>query len=296
MQFTGHATAVALLFALGAPAVAVERVERGNLVLEDVPALAAPLADRLDRYLHTRQATVRDWTPEGALLIATRFGEVEQIHLVEQPLGARKQLTFFDEPIGAAGHSPRGARKGFVFLKDEDGNENAQIYFQPLEHGRITGEPRLVTDGVSLNGSVCWSNDGTRIAFYSNLRSPFSYDIYVVDPASGEAPRMLVESRGNAWYSLDWSPDDTKLLLWNVASINDSTLWVADLVTGQLTQIDRANEAVGISSAAFSRDGQGVYLVSDRGSEFKQLRYVPLRGRGARVLSGHIRWDVEEFE
>jgi dipeptidyl aminopeptidase/acylaminoacyl peptidase len=296
MQFTGHATAVALLIALSVPAVAVERVERGNLVMEDVPALSAPLAEKLDRYLHSRQATVRDWTPEGALIISTRFGEVEQLHLVDQPLGTRRQLTFFDEPIGAASHSPSGGRAGFVFLKDEDGNENAQIYFQPLALGRITGEPRLVTDGVSLNGSVCWSNDGKRIAFYSNLRSPFSYDIYVVDPASGEPPRMLVESRGNAWYSLDWSPDDTKLLLWNVASINDSTLWVADLTTGQMMQVDRAREAVGISTAAFSRDGQGVYLVADRGSEFKRLRYVPLRGGGGRVLTGHIRWDIEEFE
>lgn len=296
MQFTVHAAGAVLLMGLGLPASGVERVERGNLVLEDVAALPAPLAEKLDRYLHSRQATVRDWTPEGALIVATRFGEVEQLHLVEAPLGARRQLTFFDEPIGAASHSPRGARPGFVFLKDVGGNENAQIYYQPLLRGRITGEPRLVTDGTSLNGSVVWSNDGTRIAFYSNLRSPFSYDIYVVDPASGEAPRMLVESQGNAWYSLDWSPDDSKLLLWNVASINESTLWVADLVTGQLTQIDRTRERVGISSAAFSRDGQGVYLLSDRGSEFKQLRYAPVRGGGSRVLTGHIPWDIEEFE
>lgn len=296
MQFTVRTGAVALLIALGLPASAVERVERGNLVLEDVAVLSAPLAEKLARYVHSRQATVRDWTPEGALIVATRFGEVEQLHLVDRPLGLRRQLTFFEEPIGAASHSPRGARTGFVFLKDVGGNENAQIYFQPLVHGRITGEPRLITDGNSLNGSVCWSNDGTRIAFYSNLRSPFSYDIYVVDPASGEAPRLLVESRGNAWYSLDWSPDDTQLLLWNVVSINESTLWVADVATGQMTQLDRSRERVGISSAAFSRDGQGVYLVSDRGSEFKQLRYVPLHGGGTRVLTAHIPWDVEEFE
>lgn len=296
MQFTVRTAAVALLIVLGPAAMAVERVERGNLVLEDVPALRVPLAEKLDRYLYSRQATVRDWTPEGALIIATRFGEVEQLHLVVQPLGMRRQLTFFDEPIGATRHSPRGARAGFVFLKDVGGNENAQIYFQPLVNGRITGEPRLITDGNSLNGSVCWSNDGTRIAFYSNLRSPFSYDIYIVDPASSEPPRLLVESRGNAWYSLDWSPDDSKLLLWNVASINESTLWVAELATGHMTQVDRSRERVGISSAAFSRDGQGVYLVSDRGSEFKQLRYAPLAGGGARVLSAHMPWDIEEFE
>jgi dipeptidyl aminopeptidase/acylaminoacyl peptidase len=296
VQFTVRAGAAAFLIGIASTGSAVERVERGNLVLEDVPPTPPALVAKVKSYLDARQATVRDWTPDGGLIIATRFAEVDQLHLVEQPQGMRRQLTFFDEPIGAAAHSPHGARPGLVFLKDEGGNENAQIYFQPLASGRPAGEPRLLTDGRSLNGSVRWSNDGTRIAYYSNQRGATSYDVYIVDPASSEPPQLAIESGGNAWYPLDWSPDDKQLLLWNVMSFNDSTLWIADLATGLKTQIDATRDRVSISNAAFARDGKGVYVVSDRASEFKQLRYVPLDGSGTRVLTAHIPWDIEAFE
>ncbi len=97
------------------------------------------------------------------------------------------------------------------------------------------------------------------------------------------------------WYPLDWSADDTKLLLWNVVAINDNTVWVADLVAKKLTQLDASEYRVGITQAAFARDGRGVYLISDHGSEFRRLRYVPLDGSAPQVLTGHIPWDIEAF-
>jgi dipeptidyl aminopeptidase/acylaminoacyl peptidase len=277
----------------GAPSV--ERLERGNLVMEDIPEVAPNLAARLDRYLEFRQAGFRDWTPEGALLIGTRSGNVDQIHLVEQPLGPQRQLTAFDEPVTAALHSPGGAREGFAFLMDEGGDENAQIFFQPLRAG-VAGEPRQLTHGAALNGGIVWANRGDRFAFFSNRRDPTVYDVYVMDPAKPEAPKMIIQSSGQAWYPLDWSPDDTRLLLWNYVSVNDSTLHVADIATGNRLQILPSSQRVGIRTARFSRDGRGVYVVSDRGSEFKQLRYVDLETGDARTLSDRVRWDVEDLD
>jgi len=287
----------ALLAATAATASAnpVKRLERGNLVMEDIPDVPAPLAAKLQRYLEYRQAGFRDWTPEGAILVGTRSGNVDQIHLVEQPLGQKRQLTFFDEPISVALHSPRGVRAGFAFLMDSGGDENAQIFFQPLVRGS-PGTARQLTRGDALNGGIVWSNDGKRFAFFSNTRQPAVYDIYVMDPTQADEPRMIIESGGQAWYPLDWSPDDSKLLLWNYVSVNESTLHVADLATGNRLQLDPSAHRVGLRSARFSRDGKGVYLVSDRGSEFKQLRHVALDTGAARTISGHIRWDVEEFD
>ena len=90
-----------------------------------------------------------DWSPKGQLLIATRFADVDQLHLVEQAGGARRQLTFLHEPITEAAFSPDPARSAFVFLKDSGGNENAQLYYQRL------GDPaaKMLTDGKSLNGA-----------------------------------------------------------------------------------------------------------------------------------------------
>jgi len=171
---------------VGSAAFAVSHVERGNLTFENIPQAPADLAEKLNGYLNARQATPLSWSPQGQLLIATRFSDVDQLHLVEQPGGARRQLTFQREPITEAAFSPDAARSAYVFLKDTGGNENAQLYYQRL------GEPgaTLLTDGKSMNGAPLWSNSGREVAFFSTARDGHSYDIEIVDPESGTLPRL----------------------------------------------------------------------------------------------------------
>jgi dipeptidyl aminopeptidase/acylaminoacyl peptidase len=59
--------------------------------------------------------------------------------------------------------------------------------------------------------------------------------------------------------------------------------------------VDPSPSKVGIAGAKFSRDGQGVYLISDRDSEFAQLRYVNLFTAEKTVISGRLSWDIEEL-
>src|SRR5579863_7882498 len=61
--------------------------ERGNLVLEGIPAADPGLSAHLERYLHARAARFLDWLPDGAMLIATRLGDVEAVHRLAAPLG-----------------------------------------------------------------------------------------------------------------------------------------------------------------------------------------------------------------
>jgi dipeptidyl aminopeptidase/acylaminoacyl peptidase len=273
------------------PAFAVTRVERGNLTFENIPQAAPELAEKLEGYLNARQAAPLGWSPQGQLLIATRFADVEQLHLVEQPGGARRQLTFLHEPITEAAFSPDPAHSAYVFLKDSGGNENAQLYYQRL------GEPaaRLLTDGKSLNGAPVWSNRGREVAFFSTARDGHSYDIDIVDPESGTLPRLALagDASGAAWSVLDWSPDDSKLLVLKEVSISEGYLYVLDLSSGQKREVEPSPTKVGIAGAKFTRDGQGVYLISDREAEFARLRYVNLFTNDKTVISAHIPWDIE---
>ena len=163
---------------------AASRVERGNLLFDNVPEAPAATADALDGYLSAREATPLGWSPAGQLLIATRFGDVEQLHVVEQPGGARRQVTFRHEPITEASFSPGAGRPAYVFSSDAAGNEHAQLYYQRL------GEPaaRLLTDGKSSNGGAVWSNSGREVAFFTTSRDGVSHDIDVVEPAAGACP------------------------------------------------------------------------------------------------------------
>jgi hypothetical protein len=72
---------------------AASRVETGELILENIRGASTP-PDILDSYLAARQAYPLGWAPKGQLLIATRFGDVDQLHLVEKPGGERLQITF----------------------------------------------------------------------------------------------------------------------------------------------------------------------------------------------------------
>jgi dipeptidyl aminopeptidase/acylaminoacyl peptidase len=278
-------------FLSGTAAAASPRVERGNLIFDNIPEPPADLSEKLDAYLNARQATPLGFSPKGQLLITTRFGDVDQLHLVERPAGERRQLTFLREPITQAAFSPDPGRSAYVYLKDVGGNENTQLYYQRL------GEPaaKLLTDGKSLNGGPVWSNTGREVAFFSTARDGVNYDIDIVEPEAGSLPRLAVAGADAAWYPLDWSPDDRKLLVLKYLSISEAYLYVVDLASGQKREVEPASTKVGIAGAKFSRDGQGVYLISDRDGEFAQLRYVNLFTGEKTVLSGHLSWDIEEL-
>jgi dipeptidyl aminopeptidase/acylaminoacyl peptidase len=284
---------IAAALSLNAPTAAAARVERGSLIFDNIPEAPPDLAATLEGYLDARQATPLGWSPKGQLLIATRFGDVDQLHLVEQAGGARRQLTFLKDPITQAAFSPDPGRSAYVFLKDEGGNENAQLYYQ--RQGEATA--KMLTDGKSMNGGPVWSNGGHEVAFFSTARDGVSYDIYIVDPESGTLPRLALsgDSSGAAWSVLDWSADDRKLLVQKFISIAESYLYVVDLSSGQKKEVDPAAAKVGMVGAKFSRDGQGVYLISDREAEFMRLRYVNLFNNEKTVVSSHIPWDIEEL-
>ena len=273
------------------PQPGLPHVERDNLVLEGIPQRDADLAARLQLYRQARSATFLDWLPDGGMLVATRFGDADQVHRIASPLGMREQLTYYPDPIGTARAAQTGPTDRFVFLKDEDGDENSQIYYYAGP-----GSVRQLTQGKFIHGNPLWSNDGKRVAFYGNDRDGASYDIYLTDVETPSPPRLVVGGQQDTWYPLDWSLDDRKLLLWKYVSVNESYLYIADVYTGTLTPVDTSGHKVGIQSAKFAPDGRGIYLVSNEDGEFGQLRYVDPVTHDVRRITQNIQWDIERFD
>ncbi|HXY97752.1 MAG TPA: S9 family peptidase [Steroidobacteraceae bacterium] len=264
------------------------RRERGNLLYDNIPSPDPALAARLHRYLESRQATLLDWLPDGSLLIATRFGDTEQVHRVASPMAAREQLTFYGEPVSVARAADSG---GFVFLKDQGGNENSQVYYRSADGG-----VRELTHGDFIHGSPVWAHDGKRVAFFGNDRDGVSNDVYVADVTSGAAPQLLVGGRQDTWYPLDWSADDARLLVMRFVSSSESYLYVADVASGTLTPLDTSGHRIGIGAAKFVPGGRGVYVLSDEDGEFLSLRLLDPVTHEARRITPELGWDVEEFD
>ena len=265
--------------------------ERGNLVLDNIPAVDTPLTARLDDYMNSRGASFVDWLPDGGLLIATRFGDVEELHRVAMPLGAREQLTFYREPVTEARSPQSAVASGFVFLKDVGGNENAQLYW----YDTGTRAVRMLTDGKGLHGGAVWSHDGRRVAFHGTGRDGVSYDLFLAEPANNVPPRLIYNGFKKNWSVLDWSPDDTKLLVRNFVSANESHLYVLDIASAALTPVSEGSEPASVAQALFTAEGRGVYLITNRDSEFEQLRRVDLATGAVEPLTAHIPWDIEEL-
>jgi dipeptidyl aminopeptidase/acylaminoacyl peptidase len=266
--------------------------ERGSLVLDGIPAVDTPLTARLDDYLNSRGASFVDWLPDDSLLVATRFGDTEQLHRVVTPMGAREQLTFFREPVASA-RAPRAAvAPGFAFLRDLGGNEQSQVFHYDLN----TRAARMLTTGQGQNGALVWSHDGKRLAFSSTARDGTSFDLMIAEPGNAfAAPRLVFNGFQKSWAPLDWSPDDSKLLIYNFVSANEAHLYVMDIASAALTPLSEGSEPASVSGARFTPDGRGVYLITNRDSEFEQLRRVDLASGAVEVLTGHIPWDIESF-
>ena len=269
------------------PPATVERVERGSLIIEGVPAIPAELNERLNRYQQTRSASFAGWLPDDSVLISTRFGETAQVHRVARPLGARTQLSFHAEPVGAV--TPHPEQQGFVYAKDRGGDEFFQLWWQDL----ATGETRLLTDGKSQNSGAVFSADGSLLALRTTRRNGKDTDLHVMK--LGDAASVPVLEREGSWVALDFAPDNKTLLVQKSISINHSELYLLDLGSKVLSRFHDTPEPVAFGGAKFGKDGKGIYFTSDEGSEFMRLHYQELSSWKAKVLSADIPWNVEEF-
>src|SRR5260221_5192386 len=82
------------------PAVRAQVPVPESVEADGVAAVPSELQANVARYLAFRTAGFRGWRPGSrSVLIATRFADTPQLHLVAKPGGDRKQLTFDREPI-----------------------------------------------------------------------------------------------------------------------------------------------------------------------------------------------------
>lgn len=290
VQVTEAPEADALIAAVeSAPTVeasANDRVEIGNLVMEGIPDIPSEVKARLRQYQNVRGHGFQDWTDNG-ILISTRFGEVSQIHHVAKPLGARKQITFYDEPIGGANASPNGRQ--FVFSKDTGGDEFYQAYLYDLQ----SGQTQSFTEPGSRNGSFTWTDDGTKGAWYMATDGDPDYDIVMGNPADPTSTKVLFEGEG-AVFPIDWSPTGDQLVVQRYISITKSQLFVLDAATGTATEIN-PDDDVAYNGALMLSDGT-LLSSTDKGSNFKNLvRINPTTGEEVNYTEA-IDWDVAGYD
>ena len=260
----------------------------GNLEVRGVPEIPADLTARMQQYRNTREALMQGWLDDG-VLINTRFGDTNQLHRVSRPLGSRRQLTFFDEPVAEALVPERSDADGFVYLRDVGGSEFFQLFHYDLK----AASSRLLTDGRSRYTEVVWSSAGDRFAYTTTERNGRDWDIHIQNLEGNTTVALAADGVG--WVVQDFAPDDTRLLVARYVSITESYLYELSLIDGSLTPLLDPDLRVAVSQAEYTPDGKGVFFTSDLGAEFLRLHELDLASGSVRVLTADIAWDVEEF-
>ncbi|HRD51387.1 MAG TPA: S9 family peptidase, partial [Flavobacteriales bacterium] len=264
-----------------------------NLVAEDIPPLPASLIGEVRSYTESRGASLAAWHPaRKEMIISTRFGNTSQLHLVKFPGGARTQITFYEDAVGGANFEPTEGRY-FLFSKDAGGNEFSQLYRMDAD-----GKATLLTDGKrSQNGGGAWSRDEKRIAYSSTMRNGKDRDIRIMDPLNPASDRVAAENAGGGWGVSDWSADDKQLLMGEGLSVNESRIYLLDIATGEKTRLlPVKDERTTYRPIAWNADGTGIFLISNKDSEFNRLCIYDLRTRKLKAITANIPWDVAGVE
>jgi hypothetical protein len=150
-----------LLFSAGAQDQEAVIAPADNLIVDGVPNISSSLAETAGRYGCYPSASLEYWHPtKREMLVATRFAETPQIHLVKTPGGARQQFTFFVDSVASGQFHPIGGDY-IVFANDIGGGE----WFQLYGYDAATGDVTPLTDGKSRNlvGTVVVERQSNRL-------------------------------------------------------------------------------------------------------------------------------------
>ncbi|WP_284462509.1 prolyl oligopeptidase family serine peptidase [Chryseobacterium sp.] len=265
-----------------------------NLIAENILPIPKSLGQAIKKYSEGRNASLADIHPNGKEILAvTRFGSTNQLHNIITPMGARKQITFFEEPVNTASYEPTKGEY-LVYSKDTGGNEFGQLYSLNLK----TMESKLLTDGGrSQNGGVTWKKDGSGFYFTSTKRNGGDRDIYYMNPLKPEETQSVLELKGGGWGINDISNDNKKLLITEYVSANDSYLYIYDLDTKKLEPItDRKEKGIVQLNASFGKNPDEIYCVTDRDNEFSRLAIFNLKTKKNNYLTTSIPWNVESYD
>ncbi len=300
MRRTPALAALLLALALGARAEGESLTPPAALVLDGIPPIPAQIAAKTEPYTQFRPARVLDWNPGKAeLLVSQRLGNTAQLHRVSEPGAPPEPLTDYADAVAGGRYEPRNPSR-LLFTRASGGDEVYRIY----RYDTATKEAVPVSPEGRRAGELEWNHKGNRIVFTTvaidrrSASREASTTVHLANPDAPEGTRVLAELPGGGWGSFAFSPDDRRLAFIEYLSANEAHVWVMDVATGKRRRLTAVREGrkVYYGRPQFSPDGRALYVVSDRGSEFRHVARIELKGGREKALAANLKFDVEDIE
>ncbi len=300
---SGLFLALAAACCLAAPhALAQEEVLKpnANLVTDGLPPIPMETMRRVAPYNDFKPSRLYSWHPiRREMLVGHRLKATLQVHRVSEPGASLEPLTEFRDTVPGASWQPTTGEY-FVFPRAEGGNETFRVYRFDTATKAVTP---LSPDGERASGGS-WDAKGERLVYTTVPVDRNNPDraawtrVHVVEPLRPETDRVVASFAAGTWVDFRPSPDGKRLSCLEFVSINESRVWVMELATGKKRRVSPLvrGEQVSWSKPRWAKDGKGLFVTTDRGSEFRRLAYLPLAGGKEQVLTAAHAFDVDDFE
>ncbi|HXM36787.1 MAG TPA: alpha/beta fold hydrolase, partial [Pyrinomonadaceae bacterium] len=186
---------------------------------------------------------------------------------------------------------PQG--KYLAYTKDANGNETFQLYLYEIGASKTT----LLSDGTTRSTEPVWSNTGDKLVYSSSPSGTQGVNLRLVNPSDPKTDHLFVSSPGGYFKAYDWSPDDKQVVYCDFPSNVANTLWLVDVASGNKTLLSPKSDQLELyDNPQFSKDGKGIYVVTDHDSDFRRLAYIDFASGKISYIPSPSRWDVDEFQ
>ncbi len=273
-----------------------------NLVTQGIPPVPASLAGQVAKYTDFRGHGFADWHPTLREMVVTHRkagGNTTQLFRLSGPMAELEQLTDSADPVTTASYEPREGNY-LVFERSTGGSEADQLYRLDL----ITRQTTLLSDPSERHNLQGWLHRGSQLITASlpldktaqgGTRTKVVTTFRLMDPLNPRAQRTVAELEGGGWFAGGVSRDDRQLALTRYISATESQVWLLDLASGQASQVLPApgsRERTTYLAGDFMPGDAGLYVISDRAGEFRELMAYRFKDRDLVRMTSHIPWDV----
>lgn len=257
-----------------------------------VPPIPSSLAREVAPYTSIYGLPLAGWDPEKREVLLKGLSSVTWISRVTSPGASPQPSSIYIQSSGIYDvyFQPQG--KYLAYTRDADGNETFQLYLYNISRGEST----MLSDGESRNTEPVWSNSGDKIV-YSSTTTGSGVNLRVVNAFEPKTDHLVAQSSGSYFKAYDWSPDDKQVVYSDFTSSTISTLWLLDVASGKKTLLSpKPDQPELYDDPQFSKDGKGIYVVTDHDSDMRRVAYVDLASGKFTYVPSNPKWDVDEFQ
>ena len=249
----------------------------GDFLTDELYVVSVRSGEQRRLFFDTSRMLGADWTPDGKEIVfsSNRSGSYA-LWRISSAGGEPHPLEVGTENAADPAISRQGNLLAYTQI-----NFDANIYKIDLPRTKAekAGSPVRLIASTRMDRNPRLSSDGKRIVFESNRTG--SYEIWTSD-SDGTNENQLTFFRGPDTMNACWSPDGQQIAFISRAEghANLYTISIEGLPPRRLS-----DGSLNCAAPSWSRDGQWIYLASDRGGSWQVWKMPAAGGDSLQVTS-----------